>query len=318
MNARLEWRDPFAGLVDVVAEKACGGRPLAILRRQQNSGRTTYEVTLETGRAFLKLEAPGRPGGNDLALEAWATREAARAGLPAPEVLCVDCSEREFPVRYMLTGAIEGVALEDAGLPFEAEAAVLREAGRLIRRLHQVHIRGFGPLDEDVYLQTGAVQGSRETWRDVVDGVALSAVTYLARQRVLGGRETEAVLARLKEVSIPDLESGRLLHGDFDRSHIFVAPATGRLTGVIDFGDRESGDPEWEMSIFWLWEDARRLSILLEGYREAGGGIDERLLNRYALGRLLWRMQRLQDAGAAEKIMPLRSRLVSMISQDAP
>jgi aminoglycoside 2''-phosphotransferase len=37
-----------------------------------------------------------------------------------------------------------------------------------------------------------------------------------------------------------------LLHGDFKNDHIFCDPATGKLTGVIDFGNMRMGDPAYD------------------------------------------------------------------------
>ncbi|MDF2663439.1 MAG: aminoglycoside phosphotransferase [Paenibacillus sp.] len=37
-----------------------------------------------------------------------------------------------------------------------------------------------------------------------------------------------------------------LLHGDFKNDHIFHDPATGKLTGIIDFGSLRMGDPAYD------------------------------------------------------------------------
>ncbi len=113
---------------------------------------------------------------------------------------------------------------------------------------------------------------------------------------------------------MPALTRGRLLHGDFDRSHIFVEPRSGSLTGIIDFGDRESGDPEWEMGGFWLWEGERYLAPAVEGYEMAGDAIDGELVRHYGLARLLGVMRRRHEAGRGDAVAALKARFSGLFS----
>jgi aminoglycoside phosphotransferase (APT) family kinase protein len=57
----------------------------------------------------------------------------------------------------------------------------------------------------------------------------------------------------------------RLVHGDFDETHIFADPATGELTQIIDWGDRSAADPAWELGVFLLWDGPRALTQLMAG-----------------------------------------------------
>jgi len=301
-------------------ERAIGSPPILLVQRPTKLPRVVFEARAGGRTAFFKAEVPNVEGDYALALEAWAMSRAAEAGLPVAEVLHLDCSEREFPFRFMVMSEVPGVPLEDAGLGWQQEAAVLREAGSLIWRLHRVHVRGFDRLDEEHYLSTGHVRGISEMWREATENQALSAVTYLARGRLIDGPETSALLGRLNQgsPSIPDLEDGRLLHGDFDPSHIFVDPTDAKLTGVVDFGDRESGDPEWELALFRVgWDDAGRLEVLLKGYEDAGGNLNRELIDHYTLVRLLRLIRRRHEAGRLEAVEQMKTRLALLLAPPA-
>ncbi len=49
--------------------------------------------------------------------------------------------------------------------------------------------------------------------------------------------------------AIGAVTEGRLLHGDLARMHVFVEPEHGSLTGIVDWGDLQVGDPVWDLAI---------------------------------------------------------------------
>jgi aminoglycoside phosphotransferase (APT) family kinase protein len=67
-----------------------------------------------------------------------------------------------------------------------------------------------------------------------------------------------------------------LLHGDCLPDHFFLAPGTGRVTGLIDFGDSVLGDPIWDLAVLTLW-DPDKLPFVLDGYQP-----DEQMQRRMA------------------------------------
>jgi aminoglycoside phosphotransferase (APT) family kinase protein len=73
-----------------------------------------------------------------------------------------------------------------------------------------------------------------------------------------------------------------LVHGDFDETHIYVDPAGGDLTSIIDWGDREASDPAWELGVFLQWDGSRALGRLLRGYAPHVGERDS-LMSRARL-----------------------------------
>jgi|SRR3990172_711573 len=301
----------FAGAL----ERAVGVRPLELHLRKARLPRLVFEAQTPSGRVFLKAEVPNPDREYALALEAWALERAAASVIPVPEVLHVDCSERHFPFRFIVMSQVNGITLEDAKLGWDRENELLREAGRLLTRLHQTPVAGFGLLDEERYLTTGDVRGIRDDWFEPLWNQAIASATRLVQDGILSEHETESVFERLKYGSGKrSHEAGcRLLHGDLGSGAIFVEPATGRLAGIIDFNARQSGPPEWEMATFLVWENARRLRPLVEGYREAGGVLDEELISEYGLFRLLELMEWYAGRGRTKVVVEMKARLAEFL-----
>jgi aminoglycoside phosphotransferase (APT) family kinase protein len=281
--------------------------------------RVVFAAEVAGREVYFKAELPNEERDYALALEAWALSVARDAGIPVPEVLHIDCTESAFPFRFLLMTRVEGVPLERSGLDPDREDVVLRQAGALIHLLHQTQVDGFDRLDDDAYLRTGEIRGTKTDWRAMTHEEALAAVEDLAEAAIFDEARARRCRASLAAGAtlIPALERGSLLHGDFDRSHIFVDSA-GALTGVIDFGDRESGDPAWEFAGFRLWEEQRLLDRVLEGYADAGGSLERDVIAVYRLIRMLRLLHRRLRSGRLQDIAILRPRLLSMLETRDP
>jgi aminoglycoside 2''-phosphotransferase len=67
------------------------------------------------------------------------------------------------------------------------------------------------------------------------------------------------------------------LHGDFGPANIIVDPASGRLVGVIDWGNAEIGDPAGEFAYLVLWQGWRFMHAVLSAYELP---VDDNFLGR--------------------------------------
>jgi aminoglycoside phosphotransferase (APT) family kinase protein len=294
-------------------QRAIGVQTLELHHTHGRPPRLVYEARTQTDRYFIKLELPNPQRQYLLALEAWALQKAASSGVPVPEVLYVDCSERHYPFRYLVMSAIEGIWLNEAALPRERENEVLREVGRHLVRLHKTTIAGSGTLDDDLYLNTGEVRGSRNEWYEPLRREALASLTRLAQDGLIGRHEAESVLERLSRLAGKPDGVGRLLHSDLRRGTILVEPTAGRLTGIIDFNARKSGPPEWEMATFLVWEDAPMLRPLVEGYRKAGGVLDDEGIRDCGLLRVLEIAAWYSEIGRPRRAAELAARLAEFL-----
>jgi aminoglycoside phosphotransferase (APT) family kinase protein len=262
--------------------------------------RAVYEAIFEDLPPLIfkaELTVPEQP--HDIALEGWALEQAAHAGVSVPRVLAQDSSENDVPFCYLVMSKLEGAALEDASLTAAQRQTVLVEAAEHLVRLHSVETRGYGWLDESVYLETGSVRGAAEDWHSYTAEAGHETLRQLSDRVILTTAAASRLGDRLWSIDVPRQPEGRLMNGDFDASQIFVRNHGG-FSGFIDFGDRESGPREWEFATVHLWDEPL-LDALLSAYETAlGRRLDREVVPVYCIAKLLQIIQRRLDRGDIE------------------
>jgi aminoglycoside phosphotransferase (APT) family kinase protein len=186
-----------------------------------------FEVRLTTGESvYLKLAS-----NNDLQRESAVLRLLAAAGVPSPSVLASDLTSSTANLPFAIVS-------EMAGEPLDARSQDMRDVGAVLRRVHDIHVPGFGLLRAEA----DGLGGSLASWRDAAHE-PLRLVGDLADRHLMAATlvgEVEAAFADHDEL-LQWRGPGRLVHGDLHPRHIF---AVGReVTGFIDWADAMSGDP---------------------------------------------------------------------------
>lgn len=82
-----------------------------------------------------------------------------------------------------------------------------------------------------------------------------------------------------------------LTHSDFSAKHILIDPASGNVTGIIDFGDVEISDPSIDFSIFWIYGESFPETV----YAHYRGEKDPDLLERSKFPRLTYMVRRMLE-----------------------
>lgn len=209
----------------------------------------TYELDLLRTEAEVYRLAVGRP---DLLM---------------PTVLLTDLSRTTLPTDVLVASHLDGVPLVDAGeLPAEVADAVQRDLGRLMARLHTVHGVRFGYPNLDAGLHA-------TTWPEAF-GRMVGALLDDARRwaTALPEEEIRAALGRHAD-ALAEVRTPSLIHTDLWAGNLFVDPATGSLTGVIDTERAVWGDPLLELAGADQMGRGPVPSALLAGYADAGGDL---------------------------------------------
>jgi Ser/Thr protein kinase RdoA (MazF antagonist) len=224
-----------------------------------------YEV--DAGGLRLIVKASAMQGA--IRAEAWACARGADAGCAAPEILRVGRLGTGDSMSVLVMRRV-------AGRPIAAGHPGLREVGIRLRRLHETRLAGFGWLAEASWDERGGCSLPHRSWPAFLKGICRDAHD-LADRRAVSVAEAASTEIDAHADALAAVE-GSLCHGDLKPSHIFVD--SGRLSGVIDWGDAVSGDPLWDIARFAHRTDAESLSLLLEGYdpdRGLAGEIEWRL-----------------------------------------
>lgn len=181
---------------------------------------------------------------------------AAQAGIPVPVVLLADPAPPALLVLAPLAGA---------PLPVDAPAGAWADAGRQLRRLHDLTPPAgtprFGGGTRALLPARSTWQDFLVTWADREAGLAVGRGLVPARAAAWVARQVRAAVAATVEPPC------RLLHGDCQPDHVLVDGET--VTGFLDFGDAGTGDPAWDLAVLTL-DSPDRLPDVLHGYRPGG------------------------------------------------
>lgn len=170
-------------------------------------------------------------------------------------------------LEYTLMTRMPGVAVRNAKLEGENRSTAMKALGRMLRHVHsipQVPLRESGLFfgDQspvDVRWRMGSV------FDDVTDMIKEEgkAWTYPA---------TPAEIGRRVMATLPNVTEIVALHSNPGPEHTFVDPATGQLTGIIDFGDAYFSHPINDLRRYRAPQDRANV---LAGYLEGGPVSDE-------------------------------------------
>jgi hygromycin-B 7''-O-kinase len=181
-------------------------------------------------------------------------------------------------VEYICMTRMPGVAARHANLEGRARAEMLQQLGRTLRRIHN--------LPQETLAESGLFPADRT--RSDLAGRLSAAFT-----RVVAVIETSPetwplaqspqALAATALAALPEPETMVALHSNPGPEHVFIDPATGTFSGLIDFGDAYISHPALDLR---QWRTREDRTALLEGYA-AEGGMGSAFLTTWRIGLLM-------------------------------
>jgi hygromycin-B 7''-O-kinase len=182
------------------------------------------------------------------------------AGVSVPEIK--GHGRSETGIEYTLMTRISGISMRHAQLTGDARRTALSALGRMLRNIHSIRQE---PLRKSE-LFFGDLSGVGIRWRigNLFDEAAQAIhATGPAWRYPLAPEEIGRRLVR----ALSDGGTIVPLHSNPGPEHAFVAPESGTLTGLIDFGDAYFSHPVNDLRRFR--DPADRIAVL-QGYLEAG------------------------------------------------
>lgn len=227
---------------------------------------TTYRVVTENHDVVLRMGPVHRelllPYEHHLmAAEVLTDRLCLENGIPASNVLHLDTSKTIIDRDFMVVDRIESLPLSDPSIPEECKADLLRQCGKLVRKLHTVKGTQFGRLAK-------AVTGKGfDNWYDAVESEFLDVFSKAEEFQVFDTNLRDRVLAFLRhhKPALDALTEPRLAHCDLWAGNVLVQKSgEGYSVCAIIDGDRAMfGDPILDIATGWI-----STPDFLEGYGE--------------------------------------------------
>lgn len=181
-------------------------------------------------------------------------------GLNVPKVIGYD--HPEPLIEYTLMTRMPGVAVRDAKLEEETRREAMKGLGRMLRLVHSIPQE---PLKE-----SGLFFGDQSPvdvrWRM---GSLLDDLTEMIKKDGKAWNYSVApeIIGRRLMKTLPNEKLIVGLHSNPGPEHTFVDPATGQLSGIIDFGDSYFSHPVNDLRRYRAPEDR---AAVLAGYLECG------------------------------------------------
>jgi aminoglycoside phosphotransferase (APT) family kinase protein len=173
--------------------------------------------------------------------------------VPRPEHVAEFRGQLAFSVYRLLEGEPLSDAALAALLPSHRERA-LDELDALLDCIHRFPLQRARAAGVSFELYKGAYHETQHGLQRELDGIlSVGDLDAIARQR-------SAFECAQRQCSFPPV----LLHGDIKPAHLLHNPASGALTGLLDWGDVSLGHADFDLAIVGAFCGPRTLEGLLQ------------------------------------------------------
>ena len=229
--------------------------------------------------------------------EATAAHEAKEAGLPSYDTLAVHDYEGGNDFAFHVLEKLSGAAIKKwlEAHP-DDEAVLLPQIGKMMARLHQIKVDGFGPFDNE-RAKAGELVGLHQTFGEAVRAGLPFNLDVLTKENLLTAEQTAAI-TKLFGDDNPLLASSQavLVHNDFADWNLLTDGKD--VTGILDWDECVASDAVSDIACWSTFFEPERLKGFLEGYWQvADKPADfedkfELLRLRYVLSKMTLRIRR--------------------------
>jgi len=286
---------PDLTLARGVAENILGGIT-GIERVPEGVSTWVYRIRHKGEILYLRV----LPEDASFAVEVHVHEMLRELGVRVPRVIHFEERNPIVHKSVMITEELPGHTLQQENNP-SILRTVLRAAGREIALVNTLSVQGFGWIDRTKPLTLSGEQPTCSAFyaTDIAYGVSrLPALGVPVDLCASIGNALDVFLAG----ALPT--EARLVHGDFDTTHIFHHK--GIYSGLIDFGEIMGNHPLYDLALFDFYSDqppeSGSFDALLEGYSEITP-IDRNdlfVLRHFALLFGVWKIAQ-QDRKAARR-----------------
>ena len=223
-------------------------------------------------------------------------------GIPVPKIIAYEENPKSISFPTMIISAAEGKTLKDLELSLEQKDVIYENLGKLLKKIHETKLKDFGPLS--VYNQE--LIGKFSTWKERCESAKKKndkVINFSIENKFITNEEADQIQKIYKEVSLLDFGEASLLHMDLHHEHFFVKDT--EITGIIDLGALEAGDPRYDIAMSLMFQNPRQQKHFKKGYGELA---NDPAVNKYLitiLVRKIFSRSQRDKKGNIEILIPL-------------
>ncbi|MEK6902407.1 MAG: aminoglycoside phosphotransferase family protein [archaeon] len=198
----------------------------------------------------------------------WVYVRARNKGVPCPQPIIRNNA-------LLIETFMPGTEISKAQMTQDQEKKVFQQLGEILKKMHSVSIRGFGPL--------GKNKGRLRSWDAFWKNAWKEHMTEARRNKVFSANEY-ASLNLFFEKRPHYYGVGKLLHADVQPAHVLVKK--GRISGIIDLSDAMSGDPAYDFEQLLFKAGKEKTAAAIQSH----GKISRQRLSFYYLMGQIYRV----------------------------
>lgn len=200
-------------------------------------------------------------------VEAAVVDLALKNGIPAPKPLATAYEHGPGKLDFILFEKVQGTNMKiHLTENPEDEPELVRDVGRVMARIHQIKVDGFGFFDNDLAKKTGELRGIHSSNREHVLAALPQNLEVLVGAKYINHAQAVKIAQLLRESEHIEHDDPRLIHNDFADWNTIVDD--GKVVAAIDWDESFAGDPIADIACWTLFFPSSRLPMLLEGYKE--------------------------------------------------
>jgi aminoglycoside phosphotransferase (APT) family kinase protein len=205
---------------------------------------------------------------------------------------------------YLLIAGVPLTPTRFSALSADKARVAIADAVGLLRTLHALDPRAVEPAG--VWPRIWSAGQFADRLRDT----RLPALASRAPELL---PSIEAFLRRYRTDRAP---RDVVLHGDLVSDHLLVDESTGRLTGIIDFGDVALGDPAHDLLGFWAYGEHAAVQAVAEYDQfDADPTLLVRSRNHFIRYRIDRLVEMIVDGAPAEPIREHAAALARLLAE---
>lgn len=231
--------------------------------------------------------------------------------IPVPKIIAYQENPKSIGYPTMIMSSAEGKIISESDVSLEQKDVIYENLGKLLKKIHETKIKDFGPLK--VYNQK--LIGKFPTWKERCESAQKknnAVLDFSINNKFITNEEANKIQKIYKEISLLDFGEASLLHTDLHHGHFFIKGT--EITGIIDLGALEAGDPRYDIAMSLIFQNSREQEHFKKGYGELAS---DPMVNKYiitiAVRKIFSRSQR-DEKGNIEVLFPVLKNTLEKIS----